>query len=127
MKVGGRESEAPAALTTQTSGTPVGMLAKRAGRVVLAAAVLFFCYWRQSQSAPLSSDDSRRRLHHHGLEHEPADQARLTKPLVTCTGRGAWPPPAARARHRRRSGRDKASSDTAAAWRPVAPAPSGTA
>jgi hypothetical protein len=32
------------------------MLAKRAGLVVLAAAVMFFCYWRQSQVAPLSSD-----------------------------------------------------------------------
>jgi len=29
---------------------------RRAALVVLAAAVLFFCYWRQSQSAPLSSD-----------------------------------------------------------------------
>ena len=57
MSVGGREREtrAPA---TQTSGTPAGTLAKRACLVVLVAAVLFFCYWRQSQSAVLDSDGS---------------------------------------------------------------------
>ena len=34
------------------------MLTWRAALVVLAAAVLFFCYWRQSQSVPPSSDGS---------------------------------------------------------------------
>jgi len=57
MRVGGPEREAPA-LTTQTSGTPAGTLAKRAYLVVLVAAVLFFCYWRQSRSAVLPSDGS---------------------------------------------------------------------
>jgi hypothetical protein len=57
MSVGGREQEAPA-LATVPSETPAFRLAKRAGVVVLAAAVLFFCYWRQSQSVPLGSDGS---------------------------------------------------------------------
>ena len=71
---------------------------------------------------------------HPDLEHEPADQAGLTgaelnpaRPSITCTRSGAWPPPAARAGRRRRSCRDKASSGSAAAWRPAAPAPSGRA
>ena len=56
----GSEQEAlhhssPAALR---SGTGAATLAKRAGLVALATAVLFFCYWRQSQSVPLSSDGS---------------------------------------------------------------------
>jgi hypothetical protein len=34
------------------------VLAVRAGLAALAAAVLFFCYWRQSQAVPLSSDGS---------------------------------------------------------------------
>jgi hypothetical protein len=38
--------------------TPGAVLAVRAGLVALAAAVLFFCYWRQSQAVPLSSDGS---------------------------------------------------------------------
>ncbi len=38
--------------------TPAAVLAVRAGLVALAAAVLFFCYWRQSQAALLSSDGS---------------------------------------------------------------------
>ena len=46
---------APTSLPTATSAAT---LAKRAGLVVLAAAVLFFCYWRQSQAAPLPSDGS---------------------------------------------------------------------
>ncbi len=57
MSVGGREQGA-SALTTLPSRTPAGTLAWRAGLVVLAAAVLFFCYWRQSQVAPLTSDGS---------------------------------------------------------------------
>jgi len=38
--------------------TPAAARAIRAGLVALAAAILFFCYWRQSQAAPLSSDGS---------------------------------------------------------------------
>ncbi len=56
-RVGGRQREAPA-LTPLPSGTPAVRRAKRAALVVLAAAVLFFCYWRQSRSVPLSSDGS---------------------------------------------------------------------
>src|ERR1700745_4413327 len=37
---------------------PPAALAVRAGLVALAGAVLFFCYWRQSQAVPLSSDGS---------------------------------------------------------------------
>jgi len=51
----GRAQEAPA-LTDLPARTSAATLAKRAGLVVLAAAVLFFCYWRESQAAPLSSD-----------------------------------------------------------------------
>ena len=43
-------------MTDLPAGTSAATLAKRAGLVVLAAAVLFFCYWRQSQAVPLSSD-----------------------------------------------------------------------
>ena len=50
----GREQKAPA-LAARTSPAT---LAWRAALVVLAVAVLFFCYWRQSQTAPLSSDGS---------------------------------------------------------------------
>ena len=53
----GREQEAPA-LTAAPARTPAAALAIRSGLVALAAAVLFFCYWRQSQAAPLSSDGS---------------------------------------------------------------------
>ena len=52
--VGGAQ-EAPA-LTALPARTSAATLAKRVGLVVLAAAVLFFCYWRQSQAAPVSSD-----------------------------------------------------------------------
>ena len=55
MSVGGREQQAPAR-TALPARTSAATLAKRAGLVVLAAAVLFFCYWRQSQAVPLSSD-----------------------------------------------------------------------
>jgi hypothetical protein len=53
----GRAQEAPA-LTSQPARTSAATRAKRAGLVVLAAAVLFFCYWRQSQAVALSSDGS---------------------------------------------------------------------
>jgi hypothetical protein len=46
------------ALAAPPARTPAATLAWRAALVMLAAAVLFFCYWRQSQSAPLSSDGS---------------------------------------------------------------------
>ena len=55
MSVGGREQQAPAR-TALPARTSAATLAKRAGLVVLAAAVLFFCYWRQSQAASVSSD-----------------------------------------------------------------------
>ena len=50
----GREQKAPALAARTSPATP----AWRAVLVVLAVAVLFFCYWRQSQTAPLSSDGS---------------------------------------------------------------------
>jgi hypothetical protein len=53
----GRDQEAPAR-AAPPGGTPAATLAWRAALVVLAVAVLFFCYWRQSQSTPLSSDGS---------------------------------------------------------------------
>jgi hypothetical protein len=42
----GREQEVPA-LTPRAARTPAAALAVRTGLVTLAAAVLFFCYWRQ--------------------------------------------------------------------------------
>ena len=51
----GRAREAPA-LTAQPARTSAVTLARRAALVVLAAAVLFFCYWRQSSSVALPSD-----------------------------------------------------------------------
>jgi hypothetical protein len=53
----GREQEVPA-LTPPPARTPIAALAVRVGLVALAAAVLFFCYWRQSQAVPLTSDGS---------------------------------------------------------------------
>ncbi len=53
----GRPQEAPA-VADLPARTSAATLAKRAGPVVLAAAVLFFCYWRQSQAVPLPSDGS---------------------------------------------------------------------
>ena len=53
----GRAQEAPA-LTAQPARTSAATRAKRAGLVVLATAVLFFCYWRQSQAVALPSDGS---------------------------------------------------------------------
>jgi hypothetical protein len=56
----GRDQEVPArpASPVRTSAARFASFGVRAGLVALAAAVLFFCYWRQSQSAPLSSDGS---------------------------------------------------------------------
>ena len=53
----GRAQEAPA-LTAQPARTSAATRAKRAGLVVLATAVLFSCYCRQSQAVALSSDGS---------------------------------------------------------------------
>ena len=53
----GRDQEVPA-LTAPPARARAAVLAVRAGLVALAAAVLFFCYWRQSQAALLSSDGS---------------------------------------------------------------------
>ena len=52
MKAAGITEPDPA--TAVTSGAAVGAGARRAGLVVLATAVLFFCYWRQSQAVALS-------------------------------------------------------------------------
>ena len=57
MSVGGREHQATA-LSAAPAGTPRATRARRAGLIAGVAAVLFFCYWRQSQSVPLSSDGS---------------------------------------------------------------------
>ena len=57
MTVGGREQQAPA-VTAVPASRGGATYAKWAAVVVAAAAVLFFCYWRQSLSAPLSSDGS---------------------------------------------------------------------
>ena len=57
MNVSGLEHQAPAP-ARPPARTSAGTLALRAGLVVLTAAVLFFCYWRQSQLAPVSSDGS---------------------------------------------------------------------
>jgi hypothetical protein len=46
------------ALTPPPARTTAAALAVRAGPAALVAAVLFFCYWRQSQAVPLSSDGS---------------------------------------------------------------------
>jgi hypothetical protein len=56
----GREQQVPA-LTAPPARTPAAALARRAGQgglVVLAAAALYFCYWRQSLAVGLSSDGS---------------------------------------------------------------------
>ena len=57
IRVGGRQRKAPAR-PPLPSRTPAATFAKRTALVVLAAAVLFFCYWRQSLSVPLTSDGS---------------------------------------------------------------------
>jgi hypothetical protein len=57
MTVGGREQQA-AAVAAEPAGRGGATYAKWAATVLAAAAVLFFCYWRQSLSAPLSSDGS---------------------------------------------------------------------
>jgi hypothetical protein len=53
----GRDQEVTA-LGAPPARTPAAALAVRAGLVALAAAVLFFCYWRQSHATGLSSDGS---------------------------------------------------------------------
>jgi hypothetical protein len=56
----GRDREA-AVPTVPPARTPAAALARRAGwagLVVVATAVLYFCYWRQSQAVGLSSDGS---------------------------------------------------------------------
>ncbi len=53
----GRHQEVPAR-SVPPARTPAARPAWRAVLVLLAAAILFFCYWRQSQAAPLSSDGS---------------------------------------------------------------------
>ena len=55
MSVGGREQQAPAPVAV-SAGRPAATLAKRAGLAAGVAAILFFCYWRQSLASPLSSD-----------------------------------------------------------------------
>jgi len=57
MTVGGREQQAPS-VTAGPAGRGGAAYAKWAAVVAAAAAVLFFCYWRQSLSVPLSSDGS---------------------------------------------------------------------
>jgi hypothetical protein len=64
----GREQEVPA-LAPPPVRTPGAVLAVRAGLVALAAAVLFFCYWRQSQAVPLSSDGSSNALQASAMLH----------------------------------------------------------
>jgi hypothetical protein len=56
----GREQKVPAptAPPTRTSAAALASVGVRVGLVALAAAVLFFCYWRQSQSAAVPSDGS---------------------------------------------------------------------
>ena len=44
--------------TPSPPGPSAAAIARWAGAAVLAAAVLFFCYWRQSLAVPLSSDGS---------------------------------------------------------------------
>ena len=44
--------------TAPPARMPAAARAVRAGLIALAAAILFFCYWRQSQAALLSSDGS---------------------------------------------------------------------
>jgi hypothetical protein len=59
MTAGGERVKA-AGITDPDPGTAgtSGAAIDAAGLAALAAAVLFFCYWRQSQSSPLSSDGS---------------------------------------------------------------------
>ncbi len=57
VSVSGRERQAAAEIA-EPSTAPTRRRARRAVLVVLAVAVLFFCYLRQSQSVPVSSDGS---------------------------------------------------------------------
>ena len=52
----GRDQEVPARPPRPPGHQRPRSRASGSGLVALAAAVLFFCYWRQSQSAPLTSD-----------------------------------------------------------------------
>ena len=58
MSVSGREREASAEAAGSPSGAPARRRAEYAVLAVLAVAVLFFCYLRQSSSVPVSSDGS---------------------------------------------------------------------
>jgi hypothetical protein len=53
-----REAAAPTAPPVRTPAVALARRAGWAGLVLVAAAVLYFCYWRQSQAAGLSSDGS---------------------------------------------------------------------
>jgi hypothetical protein len=57
MSVDGREHSA-AVLTATPARTPRARRAKTAALIAGVTAVLFFCYWRQSESVSLSSDGS---------------------------------------------------------------------
>ena len=51
----GRKPEAPA-LTALPARSSAATFTKRAALAALAAAILFFCYWRQSQAVAVPSD-----------------------------------------------------------------------
>ena len=55
MRVAWRDHQAPA-LTDRPAGASRATRVKQAGAVAGVAAILFFCYWRQSQSVPVTSD-----------------------------------------------------------------------
>jgi len=57
MTVGGREHQVTVPITA-TAPPPRGRRTGRAGLIAGVAAILFFCYWRQSLSVSLSSDGS---------------------------------------------------------------------
>ena len=57
MRVAWRDQQAPA-LTIKPAGTARATRVKQAGIAAAVAAVLFVCYWRQSQSVPYTSDGS---------------------------------------------------------------------
>jgi hypothetical protein len=84
--------------------TPAAALVVRAGLVALAAAVLYFCYWRQSQAVPLPSDGSSNALQAWAMLHgnlllhnwRVSDVSFYTTELPQCmliealTGFGPW-------------------------------------
>jgi len=55
VRVAWRDHQAPA-LTARPAGTSRATRVQQAGVVAGVAAILFFCYWRQSQSVPVTSD-----------------------------------------------------------------------